>query len=498
MPITPTVRHLYAAAKNVGYTGPNDNPDLMKSFCDNLKTDGKPDPLLTFQMEDGTEVVIKDLAFETPEPRVRRRSVRVVLNGDHDDGDAKADAMVQAAVDDRLKSMGLDPNRSKRMPNLASDVEVGESGEERMYNARIATGRAAFKSYGIALGFGAQIKMDYLRAVGKTQQAEDLYKSVRGQLDNRNIRIAKGYNLTTNAAGGALVPDGYDADLWQLVLTHGVARRSARVVPMSSETLTRPKATGTLTVRYPAQEGTPTQSTKTFSNVNMVAKEGVVLTQATKALMEDSAINIADDAGQDIARAIAYTEDNTLFNSDGSGETNGYIPQTQGILNIVSETSTGSRVYKSSATTPLGVTLSDVIALMSTPGAFAGRRMAFHCTPQIGAAIFQRLLGSAGGATPDQLRSLGADGMFLGVPVFYNNVMTTNLGTGSNRQLAVYADMSLVADFGDRKGVTIEISEQVYWASNSVGIKGTVRHDINVHGLGTSSTTGPCAVLIQT
>lgn len=495
---TPTVRHLYIAAKNVGYKGPNDDPDLMKQYCADLKgPDGKPDPLESFQMEDGTEVVIKDLALEAPTQRNRRRSVRVILDNDEDreDGDAKIKALVDKATDERLKSFGIDPNRSKRIS--ASDVGEVKTGEQRMYEAKIASGMAVFKSYGMAVGFGSHIKCEFLRAVGQHQKAEEIFKSVAPFLANAGYQLSKGYNLSSTSAGGALAPEGYDADLWQLILEHGVARRVARQVSMSSETITRPKATGNLTVRYPAQEGVPTQSTKTFSNVNMVAKEGVVLTQTTRALMEDAAINIADDAGRDIARAVAYCEDNTIFNSDGSGETNNYIPQTQGILNIISETSTGARVYKSTATSPLGITTSDLVAIMATPGAFMGRQMAWHCTPQIGAAVFQRLTASVGGIQPGQYASLGAQGQCLGSPVFYNNVMTTNLGTGSNRQLIIYGDISLAADFGDRKSLVIEVSEQAYWTSNCVGIKGTVRHDINVHGLGTSSTQGPLAVLIQ-
>ena len=61
----------------------------------------------------------------------------------------------------------------------------------------------------------------------------------------------------------------------------------------------------------------------------------------------------------------------------------------------------------------------------------------------------------------------------------------------------VYGVLSLAADFGDRTGVQIEVSEQRYWDENNYGIKGTVRHDINVHALGATSTAGPVAVLIQ-
>lgn len=495
MPITPTVRHLYVAAKAVGYTGPDDNPDMMKRYCADLKgTDGKPDPLEVFMLEDGTEVEIKSLAFDVQPVRTKRRSVRVAgviaSEEDRDDADAKTKAAIDKVVEDRLKAMGVDPNAKKRLPG-SGDIGAIKSGEERMYEARIANKTSVFKSYDMALGFGTHIQVGALRQIGRHDEAEKKYAKTAEYLTQ------KGYTLTTTASGGALAPEGYDADLWQLLLEYGVARRTARVVNMATETIARPKASGDLTVYYPADGGAGTESSKTWSNVQMRAKEGMVIVKASRALVQDAAINVADDAGRDIVRAVAKVEDASLFNSDGTGVAGGYMPGVQGILNIISETSTGSRVFKSTATTPAGVTESDITSLMSTPGRFVGRMMAFHCTGQIGGVIFHRLAAAKGGVTAKEVKGLGEVDHYLNVPIIYNNVMTTNLGTGANRQLVVYGDISLAADFGDRMGLSVEISEQRYWDENNIGIKGTVRHDINVHGLGTSSTTGPLAVLLQ-
>ena len=57
---------------------------------------------------------------------------------------------------------------------------------------------------------------------------------------------------------------------------------------------------------------------------------------------------------------------------------------------------------------------------------------AFHCTQQVGAAIFQRLAASVGGIQPMQIMGLGVLPSFLGVPIVYNNVMRTSIATGSN------------------------------------------------------------------
>lgn len=495
-----TIRDLANAAKQCGYQGPDTDAAKMKAFLLGLKAeDGTPEPAEEIIVK-GVTYKVADLVFDSKPTTKRPRSL--VIAGSDELPEDTADKL-KSMVDERLKAMGIDQLAGKR----PGHVQVGtvKSGEERMYEARINRKQSVFSKYDYALGFGRDIQVKALRALGRGDEAQALYNKTAEYLTQ------KGYTLLNTAAGQALVPEGYDADLHQLLLEFGVARKSARVVPMTTETVSRPKATGDLTMYYPADGSAGTESTKTWSNVQMRAKEGMVIVKASRAILQDSAINIADDAGRDIVRCAGKQEDNSLFNSNGSGATNGYIPQTSGILFQIgaggasastpwvqtAETSTNSRVYKSTATTPLGVTVSDVVALMSLPGNFVGIRPMFHCTQQIAAAVFFRLAASVGGIQPMQIEGLGMLNSFLGVPIMVNNVMSTSLATGSNRQLIVYGDLSLAADFGDRMGLTTEISEQRYWDENNIGIKGTVRHDINVHALGATGTAGPVAVLTQ-
>lgn len=496
-----TLRGLYTVAKQKGYKGVDNDPEAIKKFlCEQKDEAGN---LTHDVISDGvTEYEVKNLVF--PEAPKAKRSVAVVVA---DDAPDDFNDKVSAAVNERFKQMGWDPASGKR-PGFPGKTEVGEviTPDERIYKHRIATKTSVFRDYGHAFGFGNDIKVKAMRALGMHEQAQKLEANTKEQLTQ------KGYTLLTTAAGQATVPEGFDADLHQLLLQYGVARRCARVVNMTTERVSRPKATGDLTMYYPADGSAGTESTKTFSNVFLNAKEGMVIVKASRALTQDSAINIADDAGRDIVRAAAKQEDNSLFNSNGSGATNGYIPQTSGILFQIgaggasastpfvqtAETTTNSRVYDSgSSTGALGVTLAEVVALMSLPGAFVGRSMAFHCTQQIGAAIFLRLAASVGGIQPMQIEGLGMVNTFLGAPIIYNNVMTTAIGNQASRQLLVYGDISLAADFGDRMGLAVEISEQRYWDENNIGIKGTIRHDVNVHALGATTTAGPLAVLVN-
>lgn len=484
-------KHLYdLAVAEVGYKGsPDDWEAAKKALLSATNADGDPEPIEEVRFGDQT-INIRELVFTKSEkPKGRRVSFMVDPNDDVADREDKFNAAVAAAVEKEIKAGKVRNNGRVQQISESTNVGTVKSGEERMYEHRIANKTSAFKSYDMALGFGRDIQVKALKALGKFDEADELFKKTAEALTQ------KGYTLTTTATGSALVPEGYDADLHQLIRSYGVARRVCRNVPMASETIVRPKATGDLTVYYPADGSAGTESTKTWSNVQMRAKTGMVIVKASRQLTQDAAINVADDAGRDIVRAVAKCEDSTLFNADGTGVAGGYIPGCQGILNIISESTTGERLYKSTATSVLGVTLSDVIALMSTPGSFVGLNPAFHCTPQIASAVLHRLASASGGVTMKEVEGFGQVATFFGIPIITNNVMTTNLGTASVECL-IYGDISLAADFGDRMGISVEISEQRYWDENNIGIKGTVRHDINVHGLGTSTTTGPLAVLL--
>jgi HK97 family phage major capsid protein len=87
--------------------------------------------------------------------------------------------------------------------------------------------------------------------------------------------------------------------------------------------------------------------------------------------------------------------------------------------------------------------------------------------------------------------------MFMGRPVVLNNVMNSTDAAAANTIDILYGDVSLGVDFGDRMSLEIDISDQVYWTSNGIGVKGTVRHDVNVHDIGSTSRVGPIVALYQ-
>jgi HK97 family phage major capsid protein len=59
----------------------------------------------------------------------------------------------------------------------------------------------------------------------------------------------------------------------------------------------------------------------------------------------------------------------------------------------------------------------------------------------------------------------------------------------------LFGDLTKSSTFGDRRQTTISVSDQVYWANDQVGIKGTERFDIVNHDIGTATVAGPVVAL---
>jgi HK97 family phage major capsid protein len=58
-----------------------------------------------------------------------------------------------------------------------------------------------------------------------------------------------------------------------------------------------------------------------------------------------------------------------------------------------------------------------------------------------------------------------------------------------------FGNLGMAATLGSRRGIRVGLSDQRYWSSDQIGVKGTERFDINVHDLGTASVKSPFAVL---
>jgi hypothetical protein len=61
----------------------------------------------------------------------------------------------------------------------------------------------------------------------------------------------------------------------------------------------------------------------------------------------------------------------------------------------------------------------------------------------------------------------------------------------------VFGDLSLAADFGNRRATTIAMSEHSEFDTDEIGVRGTERFDINNHSVGDTTNPGPVVGLVM-
>ncbi len=69
-------------------------------------------------------------------------------------------------------------------------------------------------------------------------------------------------------------------------------------------------------------------------------------------------------------------------------------------------------------------------------------------------------------------------------------------GTINNEPFFLFGDMRRAAVFGDRRQLTLAISEHANFATDELTFRATERVDINVHDVGDASVAGPIVGLI--
>jgi HK97 family phage major capsid protein len=85
--------------------------------------------------------------------------------------------------------------------------------------------------------------------------------------------------------------------------------------------------------------------------------------------------------------------------------------------------------------------------------------------------------------------------MFLGYPVEYVHVMPKALTDQASTILAYFGDLAMAAMLGNRRGLTIQLSDQRYFEFDQMGIRGTSRVNVVISAPGTASEAGPVVAL---
>lgn len=353
-----------------------------------------------------------------------------------------------------------------------------------IYQKRINAKAAVFQTPEEAEGFGAYIRYHAMQGKDYSEKSND-----------REI-MQKAGSTTVNSTGGALVPEAFNAQLIWLTENYGASRRLANVVNLTTDVTYWPRKTALGAGAFLDENGTFTATDNTYDNVALNPKLFGVLARLSNSLLEDSAVNIADDYSRSFAETYSKKMDDCYFNGDGSTTYGGMV----GLLNSLVDGKVTS--VAASGNSAEAVTAADITKLFGTP-ANPGQNPTWiiSCTRQIFARTFARLGYAAGGATMLEytngaiINGLRTDAMFGGFPVIFNQV--TDITGGSGKKLIYFGDFSGSTMIGIRRDLRIKTSTERYFDQDQFGILGTTRFGVNIHGSGRTGN-GPIAVLTTT
>ncbi len=294
----------------------------------------------------------------------------------------------------------------------------------------------------------------------------------------------------TDSSGGYTVPEIVSSSLIWLRNEFGVARRYSRIYPMTSDTLNVPNASTSTTTYYPGEATAITASDITFSQVQLLAKKLAILTIVSKELNEDTVIDFGAALAQDFAYGLAAAEDLAAFQGDGSstyGSITGIMPKIKALSGTYANIASMVVGASGSSSALSSLTLANWQSMVAKLQPYATNPRWFMHKSVFYNGCADKLIALGGNAIMDIQNAYGTEPTLFGIPISFVQNMPS--ATGANVDLAVLGDLSKGVAFGDRRGVSVEVSDQVKFVEDALTFKATERYAFNAFDIGNVNAT---------
>lgn len=348
------------------------------------------------------------------------------------------------------------------------------------YERKIIAGKSVFSDPDHAEHFGASIRLklaEWNRIGDYAQKENDLEI------------VGKTTTTFNNTSAGILIPPEYVASLLYLTEQYGVARKLANVRPMSRDVMQQPRKTAIITMNHTGENATQTGQDNSYDMVELIARKVMGISTITNEVLEDSAINVADDLAMSYVEAYSIRQDQDYFLGDGTGTYGGHV----GLANALPT----SAYISGSGNAWSAITPGDLDKL---PGTVENVNVA-RCGYVSSRQFFYQTIFSRDTAT-SQFKGLvgppinGSDASYKGWQWWFSQVLPTTSASAS--KVAYFGDYQAGSMIGERRDLTIAQSEHVAFTTDAMTYRATARYAVNVHGDGRGSTYGPILCLKTT
>jgi HK97 family phage major capsid protein len=351
------------------------------------------------------------------------------------------------AVQDKLDAA----KAAKAIPETSSIVEPAQiedsvKEDKQVIPARVKNQRVKH----FASAEDAYISGMYLAALGGNARAKEFLAA---------------QSIGTDSLGGFTVPDPLSDALINLIEDRGTARQKSQRIVMSADTWSVPKVAGQATIYYPNEAASISDSSVSFSQVQLAAKKLAALVKMSTEVTEDSILDMLSVVVDSIAYSIALEEDKNLFNGVSGGV------NTSGIAGDAS-------VDDTNVASVSALALTDLTACSSGIGnPIIGAVNEWYMSPVVFHGAVRDLLNAAGNNSMRELEE-GQRPTLLGYPV--NLVSCLPSAPASGELVAVFGDLRLGAYFGDRRALNFKTLNELYMEQDQIGVVATERIDIKV------------------
>lgn len=430
-----------------------------------------------------------------------KREAAQVLFAKGDDITTEEFASVKSLMEE-IKGLDADMKAAEEVERLAAE-NAAELKRLSQPVHKVAFPSADVKS---SLPSVAYTPKSQLRAFGRYENGGEMaYKSGMHLFaallkDQRAIRYCKDQGIeikshveNINLNGGVLVFPEFERAIIDLREQYGVFRRNVRVMPMSSDTLSLPRRAGGLTTYVVGEGATITESTKSWDMVQLIAKKIGILAKISSELSEDAVIAIMDDLANEMAYQFSLFEDQAGFIGDGTSTYAGITGVTTAIKGLSGTIANIAGLVVGTGNAYSELTLADFNKVVAKLPQFADTPNArWFVSKQFWGEVMQKLALAAGGVTAAEIVNGARQPEFLGYPVEISQVLPA---VEANSQVcALLGDLSLAAKMGDRRGITVAATNDLYFASDMIGLRATQRFDIVTHDVGNASGTASLRV----
>lgn len=268
--------------------------------------------------------------------------------------------------------------------------------------------------------------------------------------------VAMALNSSAATAGGVLVPQGFMAEVIELLTPKSVVRRMGAIsLPMPNGNLTIPKMTGGATSYYVSESMEGTASQQTFGDLELRAKNMITLVPVSNQLLSYAGVSPSIDKTimGDMINSMGLREDLAFIRGDGTNNTPTGFRTICPAANIV-VASDGATVQKvQTDLAKLELKLLNANVRMTSPG--------WVMNPNT-FTFLSSLLNTNGIKVYPEMDNM----MLRGKPVAMTTQVPNNLNTNQSEiYLVDFAD----AVIGDSGTVTLAISAEASYTDPASG-----------------------------